>query len=349
LTLTVYNALFRRLLVSVVLLCDGVVPCRATDFPDENGQNARFAAFPEASPTGDAAPAVDGDAVIRGKAGGSEIVIKTRNRLAGAIDSLTWDGKEFIDSFDHGRQLQSAASFDVGRSDPFWAERFNPTEAGSRLDHTGDTSTSRLLKMDAGEGELASTVRMAFWLAPGEESFGRPGLNPTKLSDHRLSKNVRIGWGDVQNVVRYDVTFHVAPNEPHRYAQFEALTGYMPEEFSEFWYWRPVEGDLRRLDDGPGEQAYPVVFSTADRRHAMAIFCPEGGGGSPVDAGEMTGPSYGRFRFAGERVVKWNCVFRVRNRAGIVPGDYTFEMFVVIGSLDQVRQSLQVLAKGDSR
>ncbi len=51
-----------------------------------------------------------GDAVIRGKAGKSEIVIRTTTRLAGAIHSLTWDGVEFVDSADHGRQIQSAAS-----------------------------------------------------------------------------------------------------------------------------------------------------------------------------------------------------------------------------------------------
>ena len=50
-----------------------------------------------------------GDAVIRAPAGNSEIVITTTSRLAGAIHSLRWNGKEFIDSFDHGRQLQSAA------------------------------------------------------------------------------------------------------------------------------------------------------------------------------------------------------------------------------------------------
>jgi len=59
-----------------------------------------------------AEPASAGDATIRGVAGSSEITIRTTSRLAGAIDSLTWNGKEFIDSFDHGRQLQSAASFD---------------------------------------------------------------------------------------------------------------------------------------------------------------------------------------------------------------------------------------------
>ena len=72
----------------------------------------------------------NGNAVIRAKAGPSEIVITTTNRLAGAIHSLTWNGKEFIDSTDHGRQLQSASNFDCGKD--LVAETFNPTEAGSR-------------------------------------------------------------------------------------------------------------------------------------------------------------------------------------------------------------------------
>ena len=55
-----------------------------------------------------------GDSQIRAKAGPSEIVITTTSRLAGAIHSLTWNGREFIDSADHGRQLQSASNFDVG-------------------------------------------------------------------------------------------------------------------------------------------------------------------------------------------------------------------------------------------
>ncbi|MFM8826109.1 MAG: hypothetical protein ACKOFT_03410, partial [Actinomycetota bacterium] len=82
---------------------------------------------------------VSGDAVIRGAAGGSEIVITTTSRLAGAIHSLTWNGREFIDSLDHGRQLQSASNLDVdGR---FHNETFNPTEAGAERDMDGPTST----------------------------------------------------------------------------------------------------------------------------------------------------------------------------------------------------------------
>src|SRR4051794_9102735 len=106
-----------------------------------------------------------GNAVIRGKAGTSDIVITTTSRLGGAVHSLTWNGKEFVDSFDHGRQLQSAANFDGGQQ--FAPEVFNPTEAGSRRDGTGLTSSSKLLKMTVRSAELETVTRMAFRLAPG--------------------------------------------------------------------------------------------------------------------------------------------------------------------------------------
>lgn len=288
---------------------------------------------------------VDGDSVIRGKAGEAEIVIKTTNRLAGAIDSLTWNGVQFIDSFDHGRQLQSALSFDGGSDEPFWAERFNPTEAGSRGDHTGDTSTSRLIHLSAADNLLETRVQMAFWLPPGEKSFGRPAINQTELSNHQISKQVRIGWKELPHVIRYETTFHVAGNEPHRFAQFEALTGYMPEHFNQFLTWDPRQNRLQSLDDGPGEQALPIVFSTADKQHAMAIFCPEGVLGQPAESGDLSGPTYGRFRFKNEKVVKWNCVFRVRNQPEIVAGDYKYSMFVIVGSLSQVQSTLNEIAK----
>src|SRR4051812_13848021 len=100
------------------------------------------------------ADAPSGDAVIRGKAGDGEIVVTTTSRLAGAIHSLTWAGKEFIDSHDHGRQLQSASTLDCGKR--FVPETFNPTEAGSRRDGVGPRSTSRLLKISARGNELTT-------------------------------------------------------------------------------------------------------------------------------------------------------------------------------------------------
>ncbi len=284
-------------------------------------------------------PAPSGNAVIRGKFGSSEIVITTTDRLAGAIHSLQWGGKEFIDSHDHGRQLQSAASFDCGSPKEFWAECFNPTEAGSRADSVGEKSSSKLLRISAAGPELRTTTQMAFWLAPGERSFGRPALNAKVLSEHLVSKRVRIGYKKLANVIAYEVTFTVPKGERHAYAQFEALTGYMPPEFGRFWKFLPDSGKLAELDEGPGEQEFPVVFATEGGAHAMGVFSPD----QPSPGYEKAG--YGRFRFKAEKVVKWNCVFRLRSAKGIPSGDHCFRLFVAVGTLGDVRAALDSLVQ----
>lgn len=280
-----------------------------------------------------------GNAAIRRKAGPSDIVITTTSRLAGAIHSLTWNGKEFIDSHDHGRQFQSASSFDCGGSDTFWAEAFNPTEAGSRADGAGRHSSSKLLKLQAKDAELQTATQMAFWLKPGEKSAGHPAKNSKILSDHRLTKTVRIGHKDWPHAIEYRATFTVPEGEKHTYAQFEALTGYMPEEFSRFLKLDLASSELKPLDDGPGEQDSPVVLSTPSGSHAMAVWSPD----QPSRGYEKAG--YGRWRFKAEKVVKWNCVFRVNEPKGVKPGDYSYRMFVAVGSLEDVRRTLAGLHK----
>lgn len=282
-----------------------------------------------------AEPAPDGHAVIRGRAGTSDIVITTTNRLAGAIHSLTWNGKEFIDSTDHGRQLQSASNLDCGKD--LVAETFNPTEAGSRADGAGDKSSSKLLRLHARGAELETTVQMAFWLKPGEKSEGHPARNDRILSDHLVSKRVHIGHKSLPHAIEYDVTFRVPRGEKHRQAVFEAVTGYMPAEFRRFWKYDAGSGELKPLSDGPGEQAHPVILATANGSHAMGVYSPE----QPSRGFEHAG--YGRFRFKAEKVVKWNCVFRVSDPKGIAAGDYRYRLFVIVGSLEDVRTTLQAL------
>ena len=284
-----------------------------------------------------AADPPSGDAVVQGKAGASEIVVATTTRLAGAIHSVTWDGREFIDSADHGRQLQSASSFDGGQPG-FHAECFNPTEAGSRKDGAGKTSSSQLLKLSAEKNVLETTSRMAFWLNPGEKLSGKPAKNEKAVSDHLVSKKVTVGVGKWPHAINYRVTFTVPKGEPHTYAQFEAVTGYMPPAFSEFFTLDVATGKLAALTDGPGEQAKPVVFATTDGRHAMGIWSPD----QPSKGFAAAG--YGRFRFPAEKVVKWNCVFRRTDAAGIPAGDYSYRMIVAVGTTEDVAKTLGGLA-----
>jgi hypothetical protein len=275
----------------------------------------------------------EGDAQIRARAGESEIVITTTRRLAGAIHSLTWNGKEFINSTDHGRQLQSACSFD--NTPTANAETFNPTEAGSRLDGAGTHTTSRLLEIIAAGNHLRTRTQMAFWLAPGERSEGQPARNTNTLSDYVLTKDVTIGFGRWPQALDYRVTFTVPAEARHTQAQFEMLTGYMPPEFSRFWEFNPPTGKLQPLSAGPGEIENPVVLATLDGKFAMGIFAP------PQTSPDLRRPGYGRWNFADAGVVKWNCVYRVRRDEGLRRGDYSCRLLVPVGTLAQVETMLR--------
>jgi hypothetical protein len=283
------------------------------------------------------APAVSGDAELAGTIGGKPLVIRTTSRLAGAIDSMKWDGVEFIDSHDHGRQLQSALNADV--DGVFHVECYNPTEAGSVVDALGPKSTSRLEAISVRDGSLWTRTRMAFWLAPGMKSGGHLAQNTTLLSDHVLNKKVRIGRPGMDHVLDYKVTFTVPGDRPHKFLQFEALTGYMPWSFSEELRFDAKTESLVPLPRQDGEQRDPVVLSTPSGSHAMGIFTPARppAGQPPV--------GYGRFKFEHEKVVKWNCAFRLRSPAGIKPGVYGYQLYVVIGTREDCRRTLAALTR----
>ncbi len=284
-------------------------------------------------------PVVSGDAVIRAPAGDSEIVIKTTSRTAGAIESLQWGGKEFINDSDHGRELQTCWNGNAG-VEPIADETFNPTEAGSLDDDRGATSSSRLLEIQARGNQLETFSQPAFWLNPGETSGGKPARNKTILSNDRLRKRVVIGCKNLPHAIDCQLTVSLAAGDRNTRCVFEALTGYMPPEFDQFQVFDPKTGKLAPIDDGPGEQALPLVFSTADGKYAMGVFSR-----GPEAPRAGSGPTYGRWNMKKAfQVVKWNCVFRFQNPDGL-SGDFNFHVFVAVGSLEDVRTTLAALQK----
>jgi len=283
------------------------------------------------------APVVSGEAELWGAIGGKPLVIRTTSRLAGAIDSVKWSGVEFIDSHDHGRQLQSAINADI--DGVYHVECYNPTEAGSVVDALGPKSTSRLEALSVHDGVLSTRTRMAFWLAPGMKSGGKPALNDRLLSDHVLAKQVRIGRPGMDHVLDYRVKFTVPADRPHTYLQVEALTGYMPWHYSEELRFDAKTSTLVPLPRQDGEQRDPVVLSTPSGSQAMGVFTP-----TRPPAGQPA-VGYGRFKFEHDKVVKWNCVFRLRSPAGIKPGDYGYQLFVVLGTREDCRRTLAALTQ----
>lgn len=261
-----------------------------------------------------------GDMQISNMAGPWPITIKTWSHDAGAICSLTWRNKEFIDDYDHGRQLQSASSFDGD------GEYFNPTEAGASHETDGinpSPSSSVLQGYWSVSNVLATQTKMAFW-------------NPVDgqvTSNHIFNKQVTIGVHGLAHVIEYSTQYTLPSDEQHFHGVFEVVTGYMPGEFSSFWTYDVTNDVLSPLDDGPGEQHLPVVFSTPDEGWAMGVYSPN----SPQPDWPSVG--YGRFRFQSQGVVKWNNVFRFNNPEGV----YHFRSYVIVGSLENVTTSMSQL------
>lgn len=295
---------------------------------------ALFAAFTTSAAD---KPAPGGDSVIRAPFGNSEIVIRTSSRMGGAIDSLQWNGREFIDAWDHGRELQTAWNGNAG-IDPADPETFNPTEGGSRDDDRGLKSSCQVLELRAAGNRLETFSRPAFWLQPGEKSEGKPARNKTILSDDRLRKRVVIGCKGLSNVLDYKVTVTLAKEDRNTGCVIEALTGYMPPEFDHFWTLDTATGGITAVDHGPAETPLPLIFSTPDGHYAMGAYSP-----GPAKPRDGQGPTYTRWSFKDARVVKWNCVYRLKNPKGLA-GDYKYQVYVAIGTLEDVRKALATLS-----
>ena len=310
----------------------------------------------------------------------NNITITASRKFGGAISSVKVNGMngiEFIDSYDHGRELQSALNASIEPNATFISEIYNPTEAGSSSDATNPTSTSQIKEIFTNNNTLTTKTQMAYWLRPGEQSFGNLALNISPLSNNYLSKNVSFN-SNINNVVDYNVTFTVPSNqngESYYFLQFEVLTGYMPIKFSYFWtFQKSNPNNLVKLSNKPdGEQDYPILFSNGPNDNDMAMGVVAKTPTTYLTTSKQYG-QYGRFTFTNQNtqvdggsvkekssLVKWNYVFRIWPELinltnGIVSGteplnetqkDYTFPLYLVIGTKSECLIALQTLASKD--
>lgn len=286
-----------------------------------------------------------GDFSLSEPAFDSQIVLKTSARFAGAISSVIFRGKEYIDNRGPGALLQSASSFDS------LGECYNPTEAGSWMgDPTPNTSVLKAAEVTG--NQLRTVTDMGFWRNPGNTYPRGCGLRPeykqvvntAHTSGHLLYKWLTVGLPDFPNVIEYRVAYHVpAPatflagaihDSTHfETAVFEASTGYLLKEFSSAVYYDPINGTEIDAGNRRGEQSLPVILFTPDKHNAMGVYSPQ----LP-----QRGLRFGYGRFASPDINKWNCVFREKN---VTPGVYEYQCLIIIGTLDEVEATMRRLGK----
>ncbi|MFL6589861.1 MAG: RCC1 domain-containing protein [Chthoniobacterales bacterium] len=220
---------------------------------------------------------VNGNATINGSAFGQPLTISTSSQFGGAVSSLKWGNKEFINNWDHGRQLSPNYQF---------FNRYicyNPYESGSLEDGNQPTTTSKLLSLTANGNHLESTTQMAWYYknfvpnpsvndACGDPSQWFP-VTPytTPLSNYQVHKQVTVG-SPAPNVIEYLTDVFIPEVVQKGINNPTAVLNY---EFSTVGSWDVVSKTYRKLRALAGEDDRIKIASTADGSNALGWYSPE--------------------------------------------------------------------------
>ena len=269
-------------------------------------------------------------------------------RSAGAIDSLIWGGKEFINSNDHGRMLQYAWQLNPLSVQSNW----NPTEAGSGADGSGNSSTSRLLAYNVHGNVLKTASNPANfypYLVPGTKK-------KEVVSPELFQKTVTVGLPGLPNVIQFQGVITIPNSQAGliKSIQVEFPTPYLNGEFNTFFTFNPASQALQQVFPGDNVYApkgsvieypsqYPCIITTSDLNYAMGVYSnmlPEQGfapNGYAMNNYLINPPLNTTPNSCTKLDMLWY------NYNPIPPGNLYFNSYVVVGNLQTVGQQITIL------
>ena len=280
-----------------------------------------------------------------GKVSDSYVFISCSERTAGAVDSLVWNDKEFINNWDHGRQLQTAMTVQD------YGECWNPTEAGGRSDGIGTETKSILTEIYSAANILSTTSLPAYWVRGDDTQAGdsgafcpagTPSFNSEDTHPYNFTKLVTLGCFSMDNCIQFEITAELgnSPDMPPftGFAQLEAPTAYLNSDFAKVSYLDPTTGYLENVDYvANGESDELVIIHTEDEQYALGAVTKA----RPPTSSGVPGSHYAYFAFGGgnfdQATYKWSVVIR----EDLKPGDvFEVSSYLCVGSLETVVECL---------
>lgn len=281
---------------------------------------------------------VNGDASISGPVFGHTLTISTSNKFAGAISSLWWNNKQFVDTADFGREFQTAAQF-FGSG-----ECYNPTEGGSWHDGLvgAQSSSSVLLDLSVYGTTIETENQMAWWLSkddpPSPACFDGPRPpDSNRLSPYQVHKTVSIGFAGLGNVIEYKTRVWIPSGITVTTPQVEPVAAWMPYEFTSVFTYDHVSKNYRNIRGLGGEDEFVKVRSTPDGNYAMALYAPLLL--QPYST-ESSGYRWGLYSESPATAILGG-ISRGPTFTG--PGHMNFDTYLVVGTKAQVKTELEGL------
>ncbi|MBI3379343.1 hypothetical protein HY029_01150 [Candidatus Gottesmanbacteria bacterium] len=315
-----------------------------------------------------------GDATISDNYNGSPITLKTASKWAGAIDSITWKGKEFVYSEENGQEIGIALTMND------WGECYNPTETGSAKDYKGPTSSSKVLSFNAQNNTIETVNQMAFWFDPvvnagfhqtcsfdknyasGYVWAGGYPYNTSVLSDFILRKKISLGYNEFPNIIELKLTVTIPqdlklnmdnfnksthPNgildTSMRYMILQSPAGYIKKDFYiRHWYdpRNPPTRDYLSTNLWPDGAAFPAILSTSDEQYAVGVYTKE------VPINGYSANDNEQYPYLGYTSYDWGPAMGIGAREPVNihgPGDYYSTSYMIAGTLADVQESMHKL------
>jgi hypothetical protein len=302
--------------------------------------------------TGDPATLISSDRSLQCKSGNSQVTnnvdgiplsITTTDRLAGAVDSLNWKGKEFVNTYDHGRQIQYAWT------ENGWGECQNPTEAGSHYDDVGTNSTTILKDISVTGNKLTTITNPAYWALPGTNQTFCQKVNTAKNTDlatpQTMTKTMEIGYAGLDNVIKTEIKLNHNTQDLTE-LKMQMPTGYLTPDFNQFYRFNPQSGQLNPVAKDPKyagsiftynrNEALPVILATPDGKHAMGVYTSMNSNNSNVN--------YALLEYPNSDPSQASNIWSINYQNGYFPvGEHTFTSYMIVGDLATVQESMKQL------
>ena len=279
---------------------------------------------------------------VRTRRSGSRLVVASNRKAGCSLWSWVWDGFEYVNVHDYGRQIQTAFVSDRGR-----AYEANPTEAGSRFS-TGFVplqGSPCLYAVNRPPGTQATlAVPLEYEPVRWGGSLGRAFL----WRDVRIGKEITLDYLGLGPVAKYTSIVAVPAAVPGAGVEIPSI--YLPASLSRFYGYDAGSGELVRQDPEQEGGTLPpsgyggVIAATPDGARAFGqygVVDSLGGSVSPAaggfsyflfpDAGDTLGPSA-------------NATAKIRAlHGGLHRGENRLTTYLMSGTLREVRALMDSL------
>jgi hypothetical protein len=168
---------------------------------------------------------------------GGGVTVKSNPAAGGTVWSWVWDGIEFINTWDYGREMQAALF-------PGDAKNSNPTEAGDAFSRRADRIGSPVNSLsNRGNTQSSRAIPLEF----NPQNFGGAPGQPVVWKDIVLGKDLTLNFRNLGPVAQY-LTYLKIPNSLPK-AQIEIPAVYVRGNFDVYWTYDAAKQTLTPVSD----------------------------------------------------------------------------------------------------